>query len=361
MRTRDVALLRLAAQRIAGPGFASAAETVRWLTAVQAQDYPGALASVALRTEGDAGGILGAFDAGEVVRSWPMRGTLHLVPAVDLGWMLGLTSERLLAQAARRRASLGIDRPLIGKAAELTQQALAGGRSLRRGELMEVWERAGLLAVPQRGYHLLWTLSQRGLTCFGPTVDGEQRIVLLAEWVPRPRRLDRDEALAEWALRYFRSHGPATRKDFAWWTKLPMADVATGLAGAVDQLDRVDVDGVEHYLDPATPARLEEVGAAARGVHLLPGFDELILGYQDRSPTLAPEFADRIVPGGNGMFRPTVVAAGRVVGTWRRAGRGRDARIEAEPFTRFTQQVERAVPRVAGRYPAPLATVGAHA
>ncbi|GAA1636100.1 crosslink repair DNA glycosylase YcaQ family protein [Georgenia ruanii] len=353
----DVALLRLVAQRVAGPRFAGAGEAVRWLTAVQAQDYAGALAAVSLRTAG-GDGIEAALDDGEVVRSWPMRGTLHLVPAEDLGWMLALTTDRLLAGAARRRAQLGIDDAMVDRAGELAHEALTG-RSLSREELVAVWERAGLLGVPQRGYHLLWTLSQRGLTVFGPTTGGRQRLVLLEEWVPRPRRLEPEEALGEWALRYFRSHGPATRKDFQWWTKLTAREATVGMALARERLESVEVDGVEHLMDPSTPERLAAARRAARAVHLLPGFDELLLGYQDRRASLPPEFADRVVPGGNGMFRPMVVAGGTVVGTWRWTGRGDRRTIVAEPFTEFSARVAGAIPKLAAAYPAPRAAASA--
>jgi hypothetical protein len=354
--TKDVALLRLVAQRVAGPPLPTATDTVRHLCAMQAQDLPAALAAVALRTGADDGeGIAGSLGRGEVVRSWPMRGTLHLVLAEDLRWMLDLTTDRLLAGAARRRRQLGIDEPMLDRALEIAVGALEGGRSLSRGALMVLWDDADLLGVQQRGYHLLWNLAQRGFLCLGPLADGEQRIVLLDEWVPAPRRLERDEALGEWVLRYFRSHGPATVKDFVWWTKLTVADAKTGLALARPQLSSVDVDGTEHLMDPATAETLGEHRAEARGVFLLPAFDEIILGYQDRSATLPPEHADRIVPGGNGMFRPTVVAGGRAVGTWRRVGTGTRRRIEAEPFTAFSPAVESAVPQVADAFPEPAA------
>ncbi|MGH3798493.1 MAG: winged helix DNA-binding domain-containing protein [Pseudonocardiaceae bacterium] len=213
----DIALLRLAAQRIAGPGFATATEAVRWLTAMQAQDYPGAVTSIALRTEpGTRQCVEAALNAGEVVRSWPMRGTLHFVSAEDLPWMLSLTTTRLLAGAASRRAALGLDLPTIEHAGQLATDALAGGRQLRRDALLAIWDDAGLLTVKQRSYHFIWHLAQTGTLCYGPVRDGEQHLVLLDEWVPNPKRPERDEALGEWVLRYFRSHGPATAKDFAW-------------------------------------------------------------------------------------------------------------------------------------------------
>ncbi|HEV2070473.1 MAG TPA: crosslink repair DNA glycosylase YcaQ family protein, partial [Acidimicrobiales bacterium] len=113
----EVALLRLAAQRIAGPGLATTADAVRWMTALQAQDYNGAVTSVALRTSaGTRRDVEAALDAGEVVRSWPMRGTLHLVAAEDLPWMLQLMTPRVVASAGARRARLGLDATAIERA-----------------------------------------------------------------------------------------------------------------------------------------------------------------------------------------------------------------------------------------------------
>jgi hypothetical protein len=84
---------------------------------------------------------------------------------------------------------------------------------------------------------------------------------------------------------------------------------------------------------------------------LLPGFDELILGYQDRRCVLAPELADRIVPGGNGMFRATVVSDGQVVGTWKQAGRGAKRAVKATPFSAFSDDMAEAVSRVYAELP----------
>ena len=148
----EVALLRLAAQRIAGPGSAGATEAVRWMTASQAQDHAGALTSVALRTaSGTRRGVEAALDAGEVVKSWPMRGTLHLVAAEDLPWMLRLTAPRQVAAGAARRASLGLDEPALERARALAADALAGGRRLRRDDLLAAWRAGGLATEGQRG------------------------------------------------------------------------------------------------------------------------------------------------------------------------------------------------------------------
>ena len=331
--SEELALLRLAAQRLAGPRADTAADAVRWLTAVQGQDLPGALTSVALRTAGGTrAAVEAALDAGEVVRSWPMRGTLHLTAAEDLPWMLDLLGGRALAGAASRRAALEITDADVERVRELVVARLTGGGRCSRADLLAVLSDGGVATTGQRGYHLLWYLAQTGTLVLGPTSAGEQLFVLLTEWVPTPRRLAGEEALGELALRFFRSHGPATVKDLVRWAGVLVRDVRAGLAVAGDRLAPLDVDGVAHWMDPQTPDRLAACGAEARRVLLLPGFDEMVLGYADRSCTVPADFADRIVPGNNGIFRPTVVSGGRAVATWRATGRGAQRRLELEPF-----------------------------
>ncbi|WP_298806275.1 winged helix DNA-binding domain-containing protein [uncultured Pseudokineococcus sp.] len=399
----EVALLRLVAQRLAGPGEPDAAAAVRWLLAAQAQDLRGALLSTALRSPADGasseapddpaaarpasgpagarldgarldgarldgarsapdlGGVRAALASGALVRSWPLRSTLHLVAAEDLGWLLAISTERQLRGAASRRAGLGIDEALVERARGVVVDALAGGRRLAREEVLALWEEAGVLGdgpdggdgggdgggtssgtgrVPQRGYHLLWTLSQTGITCWGPLLpdragagtSDEQALVLLDEWVPAPRRLEREEALGELARRYLASHGPASLADLVRWSGLTVREARAGLALARPHLEALVCDGTEMLLDPATPERLARCRDDARRTLLLPGFDEMVLGYADRSATVPAEHAAAVVPGGNGVFLGTVVTGGRAVATWRRTGRRTGPPVVATPF-----------------------------
>ena len=344
----EIALLRLVAQRIAGPPHASATDAVRALTAVQAQEYPGALTSVALRTRSRRRAeVRAALDDGAVVRSWPMRGTLHLTAAEDLPWLLDLLAGRIPGEGSSRWIQLELTARDAARAGELVTAALRGGRRLRRTALLAVLDEGGVPTTGQRGAHLLGHLARTGRICLGPTDGSEQLFVLLDEWVGAPRRPSREEALAELALRYFRGHGPATLRDLVRWAGCTVRDARAGLAGVRTELACIEVDGSEHFLDPEVPDRLAACRAQARGVFLLPGFDEFVLGYGDRSAVLEPAFADRIVPGGNGMFRPTVVSDGRIVGTWRYTGSGARRTVTATPFTAFPDDVASAIPTVA--------------
>ena len=340
--TTELALLRLAAQRLIGSPLPDPASAVRWLTCVQGQDLPGALLSVALRSGSTRDDVLAAMDAGEVVRSWPMRGTLHLTAAEDLPWLLALLTERAVRGVEKRRAIVQLTEADLEHAREVAVGALRGGGRLSRAELLTTLLDAGVPADGQRGYHVLWWLSQTGTLVMGPTRDGDQLFVLLDEWVPAPRRLDREEALAELVLRYFTSHGPATVKDLVRWAYCTVGDVKTGLALVRDRLEAMTVGGTEYLMDPATPDLLAAARDQADDVLLLPGFDELVLGYADRSCTVPAEFATRIVPGSNGMFRPTVVSGGQAVAVWR-PGRTKARPLEVEPFTELTPELSAAV------------------
>jgi hypothetical protein len=329
--------LRLIAQRIATPAAASPADTVRWMLALQAQDFPGVKWSVGLRQrDGNQAAVEAACDAGEIVRSWPMRGTLHLVAAEDLQWMLELTAPRSVASAGDRRAYLGIADLDVARARDIAVAALSGGRVMSREAILGSIEAGGVSTRGQRGYHLLWYLAQTGTLVLGPADGRQQTFALLDEWVPQPRRLERDEALGELARRYFASHGPATAKDLARWSGLTTAQVRLGVGVAGAALTTLELDGIPYLLAPET---LDAAAPAAR-LHLLPGFDEYVLGYQDRTAVLAPEHSQAIVPGGNGVFRPTIVVDGAVSGTWRRTVKAREVVVDAGPFAPLTRPIQ---------------------
>ena len=330
---RRLTALRMAAQRIGASEFTTPGDAVRWMLALQGQDYAGVRWSVGLRhAKATEDGVAAALDAGEIVRSWPVRGTLHLVAAEDLGWMLRLTAPRMTASAARRRASLGITEADMERARVGASDALTGRRVQTRDTLLATINAAGVSTGGQRGYHLLWYLAQTGTLVLGPTEGRQQTFALLDDWVANPRRFEPDEALGELALRYVRSHGPATDRDLARWSGLTLADVRRGLAICGRRLTTLELDGSTYQVAPETLGL-----AAPQGrVYLLPGFDEYLLGYRDRTAALAPEHSEAIVPGGNGIFKPTVVIDGEVVGTWGRRVKAGEIVIEPSPFGRLS-------------------------
>lgn len=349
---KTLARLRLLNQQILASGLSSPAEAVRRLTALQAQDLPGALWSVGLRVPGSRlHDVEEVLNAGSVVRSWPLRGTLHLVAAEDLAWILSLTVRSLVPGGSARQRQLAIDEKVVGRARDVIGQRLAGGQSATRAELFTALNDASIETAAQRGAHILWHLAQTGTIVMGPLNGCGQSFVLLDEWVPRPRRLEPDAALAELVLRYFSSHGPATERDCSWWSQLPPTMVRTGIEMVRTELTEL-VYADKSYWMPAQ-AR-DAIGVkdlrAARSIFTLPGFDEYLLGYGDRSAVLPAAYAQRIVPGGNGLFRPTIVAAGQVVGTWTKTVRGGVTVVEPAPFRELSETAARGLEKAVVHY-----------
>jgi hypothetical protein len=322
------------ANQLLGPTRAQTPRAVvQALAALQAQDYQSALWAIGLRTRGATlAEVERAFATREIVRSWPLRGTLQIVLAEDLPWMLALTSARRLAATKRRHAELELTPRQLARAEALLLDALRGGKCVTREALLALWERHKISTQGQRGYHMLVHAALHGVICFGPRQGNQDTFVLLDEWVPKPRKLAGDEALAELARRYFASRAPASAADFAWWAGLTLGQAKTGLAFAGEE--------------PAPRA----ARAGPGDVLLLPGFDEYLLGYADRSAVLAAEHASVIVPGKNGIFLPTLVVGGRVAGTWRGRKTRRNVELSLAPFAPLSARAHAQAARAAERY-----------
>jgi hypothetical protein len=286
----------------------------------------------------------------KILRTWPMRGTVHFVPPADAKWMLDVTGVRAVASAAGRRAQLGLTEQIVNRAVEILHQALTGARSLTRSECVQLLTDAGVHTAPEHGYHLLWYASQIGVTCIGPQQGKDQTFVLLNEWVPNPNVLSRDEALATLAERYFRSHGPTTRADFVGWTGLTVADAKRGIELAGDTLTAIDTETSPMITSIDSLDQHVTTGSPDADLLLLPGFDEYLLGYKDRTAMIDADRMNQIIPGGNGVFKPTIVANGRVIGNWKRTVKARHVNIQAFPFQPFTKRQHTAFTGAAHAY-----------
>lgn len=316
------------------------AGTVAWFGAMQAQDSGSALWSLGARLPNfSVGDVRAALENREALRTWPMRGTIHLVPPRDAHWMLELMGARPLAGSATRRAQLGLTEEVARRAVDVLGAALAGGGRLTRAQCLAALADAGIDPSGQLGYHLLWYASQLGVTCIAAHIGKEQTFVLLDEWVPDRHRPEREEALAMIALRYFRSHGPTTRQDFAGWTGLTATDAKRGIAAAGTDLATVRVDGAQMVLASAllNAYRGEPTPDITNDLVALPGFDEYLLGYKDRSLMVAAEHKQAIIPGGNGVFQPTIVRGGRVIATWQRPPASKRGLVQVQPLIRLRE------------------------
>ncbi|MEO6393637.1 MAG: winged helix DNA-binding domain-containing protein, partial [Pyrinomonadaceae bacterium] len=344
---REIPLWRMRNQYLDGPSAESPTEVVRRLGAVQAQDYYGSLWAIGQRTvDPNKAAIEAAIAARQIVRSWPMRGTLHFVAGQDLRWMLRLLAPRILQQhAARIQRDLELDATSMAAARKVVVRELEQERVMTRPALYQALENAGIYAGGSRGIHIFWSLAQEGVICMGAHSQRQPTVTLLDDWLPPSRMLEGDEALAELALRYFTGHGPATIQDLTWWSGLAAAQARQALELVKRQLEPLVVGERMYWhagFNDTTVIR------ARIRIDLLPAYDEFTVGYADRSPimsTLGPN-----VGRGRVIFHPVVTRNGQVIANWQRFDRKGEVELVIKNFAGAPAPGRRALDAVIRRY-----------
>ncbi len=344
-----IARWRLRNQHLVAPQLSSAADVVRSLLAVQAENPSQSEWAVAARvTAPDVNDLAALLDTGQVLRTHVLRPTWHYVSADDIVWLLALTGPRVQkVTGTQLRVQHGLDEGAVARARDVVVEEVGAAGALTRPEVAERLVRRGFDGSSRAGMFVMLLLAHvelDGLICSGPRRDGEHTYALLSSRVPDARVLDRDEALAELALRYFISHGPATERDLSYWATLPLGDVRRGLAAVRDRLESFDHDGRTfwHASGERQPTR-----AGKPSGHLLQILDESYRGYQDSRWVLdAAGLLGRAREKSMGMG----LVDGQVLTTMRRTVSAGSVRFELEPYRALTSAEKRALRDAGERY-----------
>ena len=327
---------RLLSQQITSAKFKKAEELVAWFCGIQAQDYPSAKWGIGLRLPSSTDQIVEQAVADhKIVRSWIMRGTLHITTTLDIRWMLDLLAPRIIQSSAGRNRQLELDNATFTKSNNLLCRTLEDGKQLTRDELSSVFEKNGISPSGQRLYHMLHRAALEKLICFGPRRNKQLTFVLLDENAPMTKSKIRDEALFELANRYFASRGPATLDDFVWWSGLTKTDAKKGLESVRSLFQEETIDRKQYFF--TEKSELEK--SKPNKTFLLPAFDEYVIAYRDRSALLSPQHSRQVIST-NGIFYPVIVSNGEVVGTWRRIFKKNQVLIELNPFEKPRKAIE---------------------
>jgi hypothetical protein len=315
MKPPDIARLRLDNQRLTRSSFTTPVEVVRWFGAIQSQDLAGSLYAVGLRMRHATEAIVErAIASGSIVRSWPMRRTIHCMAAEDARWMIRMLAPRGITRMQPYHRKMGITDAHLRRAGKILESSLAANKQLTRADLYQRFKAASIPAAAPDGesigMHFLCHWAQAGLICIAARQGRQPTFALLEEWTPRGRDLSGDDALAELAKIYFRAHAPATVKDFAWWACLPMAEAKRAVYLAGELLHSVKIDGVEYWILRDAPA----ASSAALPILLVPPFDEYTVAYADRS---AAADASILRSAAHGLA-PNILIDGRIAGTCKR-------------------------------------------
>ena len=333
---------RLDNQQIGASGTGGPEDLVSWLGCIQAQDFAGAKWAIGSRLVGQTDGdIQRAFNEGRILRTHILRPTWHFVTPEDIGWMLTLTAPRIKAFCAGMHRQLELDETTFQRSHTILQKALSGGVQLTRKELLPVFRRAKIRTDELRLAQLLMQAELDGIICSGAMNGKQFTYALLEERAPVVKKMSQEEAVAELVLRYFRSRGPATLADFAWWSGLTVADGKKGVDACRSLLVNEVVDEQSYWVYSGPTASPSLAGPLSRAcvtglpspdpavLRALPAFDEYTVAYKDRDLVLSPKHALR---SGNGIFKPILLREGKIVGTWQRTIKKDHIAVTADMF-----------------------------
>jgi len=348
MKILDIAQHRLHNQQLSSPGFKEPADVVKWLGAVQAQDYNGAKWALGLRVQNatdDA--VEKAFASGSILRTHVMRPTWHFVAPADIRWLLKLTAPRVNAASGYYYRKLELDDAVFKKSNKALAKALRGGKQLTRDALRKAVQQAGVATNDLiRSAHILARAELDGVICSGARKGKQFTYALLDERLPHSTTLERDQALAELTRRYFTSHGPATLQDFVWWSGLTTTDAKSGLDMARRQLVKDVIDDKTYWLPYSTTTRKP---TSSRAAYLLPAYDEYLVAYKDRNAALDSTY-NKGTNFRNVIFTSSIILRGRVVGSWKRTFKKASVIISLRPFAQLSKADKEMIADAARRY-----------
>lgn len=335
MDQKNIANLRLVSQQIIKTKFKSPKDIVRWMGAMQAQDFNMAKWAIGVRLKNaKEQNIDAAINSGEILRTHLLRPTWHFVCADDIHWMIKLTAPRIKSSMKGRNKQLELAENVFKKSNLIIEKVLRNGNHLTRKELLNEINKAKISTENNRGSHLLMNAELDGIICSGKMKEKQITYALLSERIVNPKPFDKQEALAKLATKYFESHCPATLQDFIWWSGLSVTDAKLALNLIKDHFISEKTHSEEYWVSDSLsfPKKFKE------SIFLLPAFDEFLISYKDRTAAIIKEHHSKAFSN-NGIFWPTIVINGFVAGIWKREIKKNQLDIEVNLFD---QKVEKA-------------------
>ncbi len=339
MKAQEILHQRLANQQIGNSSCSTPAELVSWMGAVQAQDYAMAQWALGLRLgQATESLIEKSITHGEILRTHILRPTWHFVTPADIRWMLQLTAPRIHTYMRTYNRKLELDDAIFRKSLKVLEKILRDGNALNREEIALSLNSARINTESLRLNHILVYAELEGLICSGPKKGKQITYALLEERVPPVAALTKEESLYELALRYFQSHGPASLKDFTWWSGLSVTDARQAQELIGEKLEWVTL-GSESL---AFIERERHPLKKNTGIILLPNYDEYLVSYADRTAMLGKGI-NTLSRDGNPIFANTIIINGKVEGSWKRTVKTNSVVIHTDPFIQLTSSQEKQI------------------
>jgi len=341
LSTHDIRLLRLRAQRLESRAPREAlVDVVRSIVGINAQSIPAMQLALRARVAGlTLGDIDDAIHQRRLVRTWLMRGTLHLAAADDFGLLIGLLGPELIPGGRRRRLELGLDDETSARGLKALRFLLKRDGALTRTKIVERLNAQGVALdrKTQAPIHLIGLAALKGWLVYGADRDGKETFRLADSGLA----MAADQASLELARRYAQGYGPASAQDFAAWSGLRMARARAAWGALAEQGEIIEARAVDETLWLTSLALAAFADSASPVVNLIPAFDTLILGYANRDLIVDPAYQAEVYHGGQTV--PVVLIDGQAAGVWRYARQGKRLSISIRAFESFDAETRRLI------------------
>lgn len=328
MDLSDISTLRLHHQQIEGSAFHTAKDLVSWMGAMQAQDFAMSRWAIGKRVpDSTEKSIVEAYNQGEIIRTHLMRPTWHFAAAVDIHWMLDLTAPQIRKVMKTNDKRLELNDTVYSTTNAMLEKVLSNELNMTREELVVEFDNIHIRTDENRLSHIMMRAELDGVVCSGPLKGNKLTYSLLTDRVPEKNVFTREEALAELAMRYFKSHCPATLRDFIWWSGLSITEARRALESVKMAFISETIENETYWITNS----FKGTPTTTPSVHLLPAYDEYLISYANRSASLEGIDNKKTISD-NGIFRPIIVAGGQVKGLWKRTAKKDTVLVETDFF-----------------------------
>lgn len=347
MNNESLSQLRSFNQKIEGPNLQTVKEVVSRMGAMQAQDFNMAKWAIGIRMQDSTEEMINReIDKGTIVRTHLLRPTWHIVSSEDIHWILELSAPQIRTAAGYRDVQLGLTKSIFRKTNSIIEKVLRDNNHMTREEIISELVKAKIQVDNNRASHILMRAEVDGIICSGKQKDGKSTYAILDEWIPVDNKKKyRDEALKELGLRYFISRGPATTEDFSWWSGLSVKDSRIALElNRTELISELFENRTYWFSDSSTGEK-----SIQNSIHLLPAYDEFLISYRYRECSLSHLDKTHVVSS-NGIFYPTVMMNGQVIGTWKRNINKDKATLAIRMFSKGEKNIFKLSDKSVARY-----------
>ena len=311
MNRKEIIQLRLFNQGLSTNCFEKPDEVVAHFGVIQAQDYLMALWAVGLRIKSpNRSAIENLINSGEIIRTHILRPTWHLVHQKDIRWMLELSAPNVKKATQYVDKKEGLTDELFLKAWKIIEQKFREIDNLTKEDIMVYLSEQQITVGNLLATQIIIRAELEMLLCNG---EKKGTYALFEKRVPMTGKISKVEAITKLTQLFFKSRGPATLKDFAWWSGLSLGDAKIGIAELDKRLEYFIFNDLKYYY-----FKIESNIPQKTTFALLPCYDEYTVGYSEGRDIVLPTDLDKSKIG-NGIFKSIILSENEIVGTWRKS------------------------------------------